>query len=110
MNPRDTSGCKQNFPPTHKITQPGPHLTRVAPFSAACYGYITDNGHFFYLPVSGNFVFEARVDGQYAALYDQAGLMVRIDAQNWAKCGTELFTMYATPAWSLRVSSPTGRR
>ena len=35
------------------------------------YGYITDNGHFFHLPVSGDFVFEARVDGQYAALYDQ---------------------------------------
>jgi uncharacterized protein len=55
------------------------------------YGYITDNGHFFHLPVSGNFVFEARVDGQYAALYDQAGVMVRIDAQNWVKCGTEFF-------------------
>ena len=55
------------------------------------YGYITDNGHFFHLPVNGDFVFEARVDGQYAALYDQAGLMVRIDAQNWVKCGTEFF-------------------
>lgn len=55
------------------------------------YGYVTDNGHFFHLPVSGDFVFAARVDGQYAALYDQAGLMVRIDAQNWVKCGTEFF-------------------
>jgi regulation of enolase protein 1 (concanavalin A-like superfamily) len=55
------------------------------------YGYITDNGHFFHLPVSGKFVFEARVDGQYAALYDQAGVMVRIDPQNWVKCGTECF-------------------
>lgn len=54
-------------------------------------GYITDNGHFFHLPVSGDFVFEARVEGQYAALYDQAGLMVRSDAQNWAKCGTEFY-------------------
>ena len=41
------------------------------------YGYITDNGHFLYLPVSGDFVFQARVNGQYAALYDQAGLMRR---------------------------------
>ena len=55
------------------------------------YGYITDNGHFFYLPVSGDFVFQARVNGQYAALYDQAGLMVRLDAENWVKCGTEFF-------------------
>jgi regulation of enolase protein 1 (concanavalin A-like superfamily) len=55
------------------------------------YGYITDNGHFFHLPVSGDFVFQARVNGQYAALYDQAGLMVRLDAENWMKCGTEFF-------------------
>jgi regulation of enolase protein 1 (concanavalin A-like superfamily) len=55
------------------------------------YGYVTDNGHFFHAPVSGDFVFEARVNGQYAALYDQAGLMVRRDAENWMKCGTEFF-------------------
>src|SRR6266567_4234206 len=35
------------------------------------YGYVTDNGHLFYLPVSGDFVFQARVNGEYAALYDQ---------------------------------------
>ncbi len=55
------------------------------------YGYITDNGHFFYLAVSGDFTFQACVNGQYAALYDQAGLMVRLDAENWMKCGTEFF-------------------
>ncbi len=55
------------------------------------YGYITDNGHFFYVPVSGDFVFQARVNGEYAALYDQAGLMVRQNAENWVKCGTEFF-------------------
>jgi regulation of enolase protein 1 (concanavalin A-like superfamily) len=54
------------------------------------YGYVTDNGHFFHLLVGGEFTFEARVNGQYAALYDQAGLMVRVDAENWVKCGTEL--------------------
>lgn len=55
------------------------------------YGYITDNGHFFQLPVKGDFVFQATVNGEYAALYDQAGLMVRQDAENWMKCGTEYF-------------------
>lgn len=55
------------------------------------YGYITDNGHFFHLPAKGDFIFEARVNGRYVALYDQAGLMVRLDAQNWMKCGTEFF-------------------
>jgi len=55
------------------------------------YGYITDNGHFFHLPASGDFVFQARVNGEYAALYDQAGLMVRLNAESWVKCGTEFF-------------------
>ena len=55
------------------------------------YGYITDNGHFLHLPVSGDFVFEVRINGQYGALYDQAGLMVRLDPENWIKCGTEFF-------------------
>jgi regulation of enolase protein 1 (concanavalin A-like superfamily) len=55
------------------------------------YGYVTDNGHFFHLPASGDFVFQARVNGEYAALYDQAGLMVRLNAENWVKCGTEFF-------------------
>lgn len=55
------------------------------------YGYVTDNGHFFHQPASGDFTFEARINGKYAALYDQAGLMVRLDAENWMKCGTEFF-------------------
>lgn len=54
------------------------------------YGYITDNGHFFYLPIAGDFVLESRVTGQYTDLYDQAGLMVRVDSENWMKCGIEL--------------------
>jgi regulation of enolase protein 1 (concanavalin A-like superfamily) len=55
------------------------------------YGYITDNGHFFHLPVSGEFTFQARVSGKYASLYDQAGLMVRLDEKHWMKCGSEFF-------------------
>jgi uncharacterized protein len=55
------------------------------------YGYITDNGHFLHLKADGDFTFEARVNGNYAALYDQAGLMVRVNAENWMKCGTEFF-------------------
>jgi regulation of enolase protein 1 (concanavalin A-like superfamily) len=54
------------------------------------YGYVTDNGHFFHLPVFGEFRFQARVNGKYAALYDQAGLMVRLDEKHWMKCGSEL--------------------
>jgi regulation of enolase protein 1 (concanavalin A-like superfamily) len=53
------------------------------------YGYVTDNGHFMHLPMLGEFTMQARVNGDYAALYDQAGLMVRLDEKHWMKCGTE---------------------
>jgi uncharacterized protein len=54
------------------------------------YDYVTDNGHFFFLPVIGDFALKSCVAGKYGALYDQAGLMVRIDSSNWLKCGREL--------------------
>ena len=54
------------------------------------YDYVTNNGHFFFLPFTGDFTLESRVAGKYSALYDQAGLMVRIDDSNWLKCGLEL--------------------
>ena len=53
------------------------------------YGFIRDNGHFYYQRVSGDFSADVRVIGQYRDLYDQAGLMVRLDEQHWMKCGIE---------------------
>ena len=55
------------------------------------YGYVNDNGHFLHLPAQGEFMFQARVSGNYSQLYDQAGLMVRLDERNWLKCGSEFF-------------------
>ncbi len=53
------------------------------------YGYITDNGHLYYRSLSGEFTTTLKVTGQYRDLYDQAGLMVRLDERNWMKCGVE---------------------
>jgi uncharacterized protein len=53
-------------------------------------GYVADNGHFYHLSVPGDFTFTACINGRYATLYDQAGLMVRLDSENWMRCGTEL--------------------
>jgi hypothetical protein len=53
------------------------------------YGFIRDNGHFYHQQIQGDFTVEVKVTGQYAALYDQAGLMVRLDEANWLKCGIE---------------------
>jgi regulation of enolase protein 1 (concanavalin A-like superfamily) len=52
-------------------------------------GYVADNGHFYHLSAPGDFTFTASINGRYATLYDQAGLMVRLDSENWMRCGTE---------------------
>lgn len=52
-------------------------------------GGIRDNGHFFFNTVKGNCVVAARVSGDFASLYDHAGLMLRIDEKTWMKCGIE---------------------
>lgn len=53
------------------------------------YGFRHDNGHFLSRPRGGEFTMTTRFTGRYQTLYDQAGLMVRHDAENWLKCGIE---------------------
>jgi len=53
------------------------------------YGFIRDNGHFFYQEQAGDFVAKVKVMGHYKDLYDQAGLMIRLDEKNWIKTGIE---------------------
>ena len=53
------------------------------------YGFSRDSGHAWLAPVDGDFSVSVRFRGDYAALYDQAGLMLRRDAANWIKAGVE---------------------
>ncbi|NEN90739.1 MAG: DUF1349 domain-containing protein [Okeania sp. SIO3H1] len=53
------------------------------------YGFTRDNGHFYYQNITGDFTAQVKITGQYQALYDQAGLMVRLDEKTWIKCGIE---------------------
>ena len=53
------------------------------------YGFIRDNGHFLYQEQAGDFVAKVKVIGHYQDLYDQAGLMIRLDEKNWIKTGIE---------------------
>lgn len=53
------------------------------------YGFIRDDGHMRYRAVSGDFTAEVSFLGAYEELYDQAGMMVRIDERNWLKAGIE---------------------
>jgi regulation of enolase protein 1 (concanavalin A-like superfamily) len=79
-----------NAPPESRIE--GDALTVTSSPKADFYrmaGWATDNGNFLHLPVEGDFSFEARTTGDYRAKYDQSGLMMRLDAQHWVKCGNE---------------------
>lgn len=53
------------------------------------YGFIRDDGHFWQVPAPEAFTATLSFEGQYETLYDQAGLMLRVDAENWIKCGIE---------------------
>ncbi len=53
------------------------------------YDFRRDSGHFLYTPITSDFTAEVTVDGRYEALYDQAGLMIRLSESNWIKAGVE---------------------
>jgi uncharacterized protein len=53
------------------------------------YKYIKDNGHFYFQEKEGDFECSVKITGSFAELYDQAGLMIRIDSSQWIKSGVE---------------------
>ncbi len=53
------------------------------------YGFIRDSGHFFGRDIRGGFTASQRVRADYKDLYDQAGIMVRLDDATWLKAGIE---------------------
>ena len=54
------------------------------------YGFTRDSGHFFGCDAPAAFTAQLRVRARYDALYDQAGVMVRLDAERWIKAGIEM--------------------
>jgi len=53
------------------------------------YGFIVDDGPFFYQTLGGEFEAKVKKTGDYQARYDQMGLMLRIDEKTWIKTGVE---------------------
>jgi len=53
------------------------------------YGFQRDSGHAYLRAVSGDFTASASFTADYQHLYDQAGLMLRIDERRWIKTGIE---------------------
>ncbi len=81
-----------NEPAQWQATQDGVRLNTDAKtdfWRKTHYGFIRDNGHFYFQDVGRNFVAQGKFSGQYRDLYDQAGLMLRVDETTWMKCGVE---------------------
>lgn len=55
----------------------------------AHYGFTVDDAPFYYTTVGGEFEMKVKISGEYKTRFDQAGLMVRLDHENWIKAGIE---------------------
>ena len=53
------------------------------------YGFTVDDAPFLYTMRGGEFEVKVKVTGDYTARFDQAGLMLRIDHENYIKAGIE---------------------
>lgn len=56
------------------------------------YGFRNDNAHFYYTEIEGDFEMTATVQVDPKHRYDQAGLCVRLDEDNWIKTSAEYET------------------
>lgn len=52
-------------------------------------GWRNDNGHYYHETVTGDFSAEVVFAASYKTQYDQAGLMLRVSADQWLKAGVE---------------------
>lgn len=53
------------------------------------YGFTVDDAPFYYTTYGGEFEVKVKVSGEYKERFDQAGLMLRIDKENYIKTGIE---------------------
>ena len=53
------------------------------------YGFTVDDAPFYYATYGGEFEAKVKITGDYRERFDQAGLMLRIDHENYIKAGIE---------------------
>ncbi|MDE6050893.1 MAG: DUF1349 domain-containing protein [Paramuribaculum sp.] len=53
------------------------------------YGFTVDDAPFYYSEYGGEFEAKVKVSGDYKVRFDQAGMMIRIDHENYIKTGIE---------------------
>ena len=86
------SGSWLNPPPRWAVEDSVLSLTtgdRTDFWQRTVYGFHRDDGHALLVHATGTFTAHLRFEGDYRDLYDQAGLMLRVDAECWVKLGVE---------------------
>lgn len=53
------------------------------------YGFTVDDAPFYYAVYGGEFEAKVKITGHYVTTFDQMGLMLRLDHENWIKAGVE---------------------
>ncbi|WP_244496566.1 DUF1349 domain-containing protein [Aureimonas ureilytica] len=86
-------GIWLNEPPAHALEHGVLDLTTGPStdfWRETHYGFTRDSGHHLGLDTSDGFTAQVRVRARFESLYDQAGLMVRLDTERWVKFGVEV--------------------
>lgn len=82
-----------NEPPAWREDGGALHVTtgeRTDFWRRTFYGFTRDSGHFRHRTAEGDFSAEVLIAADFKALYDQAGLMLRVNERNWLKTGIEV--------------------
>jgi regulation of enolase protein 1 (concanavalin A-like superfamily) len=82
LNP--TPGCVSDAEAVRITASPGTDL-----WQRTYYGFRTDNAPALLVDVRDDVTLTVRVTGAYRRRYDQAGVLVRVDAGSWAKASIE---------------------
>ncbi|MEA9711878.1 DUF1349 domain-containing protein [Xanthomonas campestris] len=88
------TGTWLNPPKVHRVL-PGDVLDVVTDkgtdfWRETHYGFTRDSGHFLGIKAPSRFTCQLRIRGKFEQLYDQAGIMVRVNEGQWVKAGIEL--------------------
>ncbi|MBD9397967.1 DUF1349 domain-containing protein [Pseudomonas sp. PDM11] len=92
MNVDFRSGQWLNAPATSEVSEHSLTITtdqNTDFWRETHYGFTRDTGHFLGIATGDGFTATVRIQGEFSSLYDQAGLMVRIDEKRWVKTGVE---------------------
>lgn len=87
------SGTWLNPPP--EIREDGGDLVVTAAegsdfWRTTAYGFVRDSGHALLAPLADGRAVEVSFVLDYTELYDQAGVLLRVDAETWTKAGVEI--------------------